>query len=337
MRQPSDFPRIPLATLPTPLERLERLGDTLGLRLWMKRDDYTGLGGGGNKVRKMEFLMPEAVRQRADVVITTGGHQSNHARIVAAAARRFGMESLLVLRGAAPCVWQGNLLLDRLLGATVDFLGYEEYLEQISGRIEAHVDRLRMAGRRPYVIPLGGATAEGALGYVAAVEELAGQWSGIGGPPPDYVVVAGGSAGTLAGLLVGLQQTWPETRLVGVSVAWPAEQVRERTLHLAAQTRELLGWHEVAVGDALVVSDEFVGERYAVPTAGGVAAIRRIAALEGILLDPVYTGKAMDGLISMAERGLLERSSRVVFVHTGGLPSLFAFANELAVPVRSAG
>ncbi|HLJ60526.1 MAG TPA: D-cysteine desulfhydrase family protein [bacterium] len=329
MKHPTDFPRVPLAVLPTPLEPLERLGRALDMRLWMKRDDYTGLGGGGNKVRKLEFLMPEAIRQRADVIITTGGHQSNHARIVAAAARRFGMDSLLVLRGAAPNTWQGNLLLDRLLGAELDFLPYDEYLDLVAARIEARAEELRAAGRRPYVIPLGGASAEGALGYVLAVEELAEQWTRLDDRGPDYVVAAAGSAGTLAGLLVGLERVWPETRLLGISVAWPADRVRERTLELAADTRALLGWTETGAHEALILTDEHVGPRYAVPTDGGIAAIRQTAQTEGIMLDPVYTGKAMDGLIALARNGRLGRSPRVVFVHTGGMPSVFAFADAL--------
>lgn len=329
MKHPTDFPRVPLAMLPTPLEPLGRLGRALDMRLWMKRDDYTGLGGGGNKVRKLEFLMPEAIRQNADVIITTGGHQSNHARIVAAAARRYGMDALLVLRGAAPNTWQGNLLLDRLLGAELDFLPYDEYLDLVAPRIEARAEQLRAAGRRPYVIPLGGASAEGALGYVLAVEELAKQWTRFDNRGPDYVVAAAGSAGTLAGLLVGLQRIWPETRLLGVSVAWPADRVRERTLELAVETRALLGWAESRGDDALIVTDEHVGSRYAVPTDGGIAAIRQVAQTEGIMLDPVYTGKAMDGLVTLARNGRLGRSPRVVFLHTGGMPSLFAFADAL--------
>jgi D-cysteine desulfhydrase len=329
MKHPTDFPRVALATLPTPLERLERLGGALGLQLWMKRDDYTGLGGGGNKVRKLEFIMPEAIRQRADIVITTGGHQSNHARIVAAAARRFGMDSLLVLRGAAPDTWQGNLLLDRLLGAELDFLPYDEYLAVVDAHIEARTVQLRTAGRRPYLVPLGGATPEGALGYVLAVEELAEQWASLDVPAPDYVVSAAGSTGTLAGLMVGLRRIWPGTRLIGVSVAWPAAQVRERTLALAEETRALLEWPHAPVADALIVTDEHIGPRYAVPTDSGIAAIREVARLEGIVLDPVYTGKAMDGLMALARSGRLDHSSRVVFFHTGGLPSVFAFAGTL--------
>jgi D-cysteine desulfhydrase family pyridoxal phosphate-dependent enzyme len=322
-----DFPRLPLASLPTPFESLPRLGDSLGLNLWIKRDDYTGLGGGGNKVRKLEFLMAEAVEKRANVVITTGGHQSNHARLVAAAACRLGMKPVLLLRGDRPNIWQGNLLLDRLFGAEFEFLSYDDYLQIIDERMAAQVQRIKAQGLNPHVIPLGGASSLGALGYVLAVQEMAEQWAQLDLPHPDYLVVAAGSAGTQAGLEVGFRRWWPRTKTIGISVSWPTARVRERVAQLAMETAQLLGWPYEFTPEDVWVEGDFIGPRYGVPSEGAIRAIHHVALSEGIVLDPVYTGKAMDGLMTLAKGGTFKPQQRVIFLHTGGMPSLFSFAN----------
>lgn len=322
---PNDFARVDLGFFPTPIETLPRLGAELGVALSIKRDDFSGFGGGGNKVRKLEYLMAEALAAKAQVLITTGGHQSNHARMVAAAACRFGMDSVLVLRGNPPSEYQGNLLLDRLFGATLEFLEPTEYFTLVDPRMEAHAEAARGAGRVPYIIPLGGATPLGAVGYVRAVEEMMDQVE----QPPDVVVVPVGSGGTLAGLLVGARRHWPGTRMVGISVSRDRAWFQERVAGMADACAALLGWDmRFAPGD-IWVEDGHVGPGYGQPSAGGIAAIRRAARTEGMLLDPVYTGKAMDGLTALIGSGAVAPGARVLFIHCGGSPALYPFAAVL--------
>lgn len=330
MRRPEDFPRVALGSVPTPIERLRAYGGRLGVELWTKRDDLTGFGGGGNKVRKLEFLMAEALAAGAQVLITTGGHQSNHARMVAAAACRFGMRPVLVLRGNPPEEWQGNLLLDRLFGAEFEFLPPDDYFQLIDGRLAAQAERARAAGRTPYVIPLGGATPLAALGYVLAVEETARQFDAAGMGRPDLIVTAAGTGGTQAGLEVGVRRHWPGTRVVGISVSRDRAYFQERVAELASGCADLLGWpYRVAPADVWI-EDGYVGPGYGVPSDGGVAAIRDLAAGDALLLDPVYTGKAMDGLRGLVASGAVRPGQRVLFLHTGGLPALYPFARVLA-------
>ncbi len=322
---PNDFPRVGLGFFPTPIEALPRLGAELGVAMSIKRDDFSGFGGGGNKVRKLEYLMAEALAAHAQVLITTGGHQSNHARMVAAAACRFGMSSVLVLRGNPPSEYQGNLLLDRLFGATLEFLEPTEYFTLVDPRMEAHAEAARGAGRVPYIIPLGGATPLGAIGYVRAVEEMMDQVE----QPPDVVVAPVGSGGTLAGLLVGARRHWPGTRVIGISVSRDRPWFQERVAGMADACAALLGWDfRFAPGDVWV-EDGHVGPGYGQPSAGGIASIRRAARTEGVLLDPVYTGKAMDGLTALIGSGAVPRGARVLFIHCGGSPALYPFAAAL--------
>lgn len=326
---PDDFKRIELGFMPTPIERLDRLGAALGIGLTIKRDDFNGFGGGGNKVRKLEFLLADALERKANVLITTGGHQSNHARMVAASACRLGMRSVLVLRGDAPDEYQGNLLLDSLFGATFEFLDPDDYFHLIDGRMEAQAEAARAAGEVPYIIPLGGANPLGALGYVRAVEEMAAQLAAREAPPPEVVVAPIGSGGTLAGLLVGARRHWPDTRLVGISVSRDAAWFRERVAQMATECADLLGWSERWTPDQVWVEDGYVGPGYGKPSAGGIAAIREAARSEGLLLDPVYTGKAMHGLRGLCEGGAIAPGTRVLFLHCGGAPALYPFAREL--------
>ena len=323
------FPRIDLGFFPTPIEAMPRISAALGIELHIKRDDYTGFGGGGNKVRKLEYLMADALAQRADVLITTGGHQSNHARMVAAAARKFGMEAVLVLRGNAPGEYQGNLLLDKLFGATIEFLDPDEYFHLIDRRMETHARDARGAGKTPYIIPLGGANPLGAMGYVRAVEELARQLAATGHAAPDFIVAPVGSGGTLAGLHVGVRRHWPTTTVIGISVSRDAAWFQERVACMATECAALLHGNFSFAPEDIWIEDKHVGPGYGKPSAGGNAAIKRLAREEGVLLDPVYTGKAMHGLFSLVASNAIPQGARVLFLHCGGSPALYPFARQL--------
>lgn len=327
--RPDHLARLKLGFLPTPVEPLDRLGAELGIRLSVKRDDFTGFGGGGNKVRKLEFLMAEAVQQGADTVITTGGHQSNHARMTAAAARKFGMRPVLVLRGHRPETLQGNLLLDHLLGAEIDFLDPDAYFAEISPRMQHHADLAAARGGRAYVIPLGGASALGAMGYVVAMEELAGQLRDAGLPAPDLLVAPVGSGGTLAGMHVGCALHLPHTRVLGIAVSGSAVPFPERIAVMANDAAALLGMARRWTPADIPVETGYVGPGYGMPSEAGNEAIRHAARTEGMLLDPVYTGKAMAGIAGCIAGGLIARGSDVMFVHCGGSPALFPFAGVL--------
>ena len=325
----NDFRRLDLGFFPTPIEPLPRLGQSLGITLSIKRDDYCGFGGGGNKVRKLEFLMAEAVDTGVEVVITTGGHQSNHARMVAAAACKLGMEAVLVLRGHPPTEYQGNLLLDRLFGAQLEFLDPVAYFDLIDDRMQAHADAAARQGRKAQIIPLGGANALGALGYVRAVEEMAAQMREMGDAPPDVIVLPVGSGGTLAGLTVGCRQHWPDTRAVGISVSRDRAWFQDRISKMATDCAALMGLKDTWRAEDIWIEDGFVGPGYGIPSDGGNAAIHLAARSEGLLLDPVYTGKAMDGLRHLCRSGHMPGGSRVLFIHCGGSPALYPFAKTL--------
>lgn len=324
-----DFPRVALGFFPTPVEPAERLGAALGVTLCIKRDDFSGFGGGGNKVRKLEYLIAEAIAKGAKVLITTGGHQSNHARVVAAAACRFGMRSVLVLRGNPPAEYQGNLLLDRLFGATFEFLPPDEYFGLIDGRMAAHAEAARANGEPAYVIPLGGASGLGALGYVRAADELATQYEAAGTAPPEVIVLPVGSGGTMAGLLVGMRRRWPGTRVLGISVSRDSAWFRQRVSAIANETADMVGLPQRFRPDDVWVQDGYVGPGYGVPSPGSITWIHRAARAEGLLLDPVYTGKAMHGLEGTIAAGQIAPGTRVLFLHCGGGPSLFPFAQQL--------
>lgn len=320
----ADFPRLTLAHLPTPLEPAPRLGAAIGLpQLWMKRDDCTGLAMGGNKARKLEYLVAEARTQAADVLLTTGGAQSNHARMTAAAACRYGMQSLLFLCDPQPPMEQGNLLLDRLFGAEVRFLPGLT-IHDMNARMEEEAELVRARGRRPYIIPVGGSTSLGCLGYVRAVEELARQTAEIG-LRVDAMVVATGSTGTLSGVLIGARLFMPGARVYGISVSPSAELGRRKCAGIVAGASELLGEPWRPAGEEVTLRDDWLGPGYGISTPEGMEAIDLAARMEGILLDPVYTGKALAGAKGLASEGELHPGDHVVFWHTGGAPALFAF------------
>jgi D-cysteine desulfhydrase family pyridoxal phosphate-dependent enzyme len=318
--------RLPLVHLPTPLEPLDRLGAHLGMapgHLWVKRDDLTGLAGGGNKARKLEYLCADALAQGCDTLVTGGGAQSNHVRMTAAAANRLGLDCTVVLNGERPDPPSGNVVLDELLGPEMVWAGKAGELDYYG--VEAAIDdacrRLLASGRRPYAMPIGGASAVGALGYVRAGEELRAQ-----DPDFDVVVVADGSGGTHAGLVAGLGD---HRAVYGVDVGARPDLDRQVPAK-AAEVARLAGFPG-PIGDpgpdglpAAVVDHDHFGDAYGAPTSETWEAIRLAARTEGLILDPVYTGKAMAGLVAAVGGGRIARDARVVFVHTGGLPALFA-------------
>jgi D-cysteine desulfhydrase family pyridoxal phosphate-dependent enzyme len=323
------FPRIPLAHLPTALEPAPRLGAAIGLpKLWLKRDDCTGLAMGGNKARKLEYLLAEAVEQRADVLLTCGGVQSIHARMTAAAACKLGMASVLFLCDPPPAVEQGNLLLDRLFGAEVRFLPGAP-ISDSNAAMEAEAAELRARGRRPYIFPVGGSTPLGCLGYVRAVRELAEQ-AREQGLRIDAITITAGSTGTLAGTLLGARAFLPETRVYGISVSPRAEAGQRKCAGIIRDAAELLGADWRPEPAEVPVLDDWLGPAYGIPTPEGLEALRLAARLEGVLLDPVYTGKALAGTRGLAARSDLQPHETVVFWHTGGAPALFAFNEILA-------
>jgi D-cysteine desulfhydrase family pyridoxal phosphate-dependent enzyme len=311
-------PRMELAITPTPLQETPRLAAALGLdRLLVKRDDNTGLALGGNKARKLEYLVAAATRAGTDILLTVGAPQSNHCRCTAAAARVAGMDAHFVFNGPPVDEVQGNLLLDRLLGATWSFSSDRPASERIAELAE----ELRAAGRRPYVIPGGGSNGLGALGYVRCALELADQLAAHGGRP-RYLVCAGGSCGTLSGLTLGLALVGSDAQVAGVSISNSVPDRVARTREIMAESCEHL---DMALPNAApVIWGGYVGSGYGMPTELSTRALETAARTEGMILDPVYTAKALGGLIGEIEDGRVKRDDLVVFVHTGGTPALFA-------------
>ena len=313
-------PRVAIAHLPTPLEPMPRLSAHLGgPELWVKRDDQTGLATGGNKTRKLEFLVAEALAQGADTLITCGAAQSNHARQTAAAAARMGLACTLVLRDPAPLQVQGNLLLDRLLGARVVWT--EGVL--MEEKLAAVAAELADQGRQPYVVPYGGSNPVGASGYVAAMDELLYQCAGEG-LFFDRVVFATSSGGTQAGLEVAARARGYAGRVLGISVDPTADALRHILADLATATADHLGLRLDFSPDDFCVEDAYLGGGYGVVSDLEREAIALAARMEGLLLDPVYTGRAFGGLLDLIRQGVLQPGERVLFWHTGGTAGLFA-------------
>jgi D-cysteine desulfhydrase family pyridoxal phosphate-dependent enzyme len=320
-------PRVPLAALPTPLQELPRLGQALGIgSLFVKRDDLTGLAFGGNKVRNLEFRMAEAVAQGANVMIAGLEAQSNSARQTTAAANILDMQTILVLRTDRDWDWQGNPLIDRILGADVRWLETDDpaVMDQTLRDV---AEEQRQLGKRPYVMNHAGAFAVGsALAYVLSTLEIVEQLAAHG-QTPTHLYMASGNKGH-AGLVLGTKLLGLDCRTIAIS----QRRGDDRVSGALKGARDALTWLGVDLplseGD-VETYDEYVGPGYGQPSAGSIEAIRLAARLEGLILDPVYTGKAMAGLIDHARRGLLGKNDTVVFVHTGGLPALFAFKDEL--------
>lgn len=315
-------PRVRLAALPTVLEAAPRLGKQLGVDLYIKRDDNTGLAVGGNKARKLEYLVGDALQNGADTLITTGGPQSNHCRMTAAAAAKCGLDCHLVFTGDAIDVRQGNLLLDQLLGAHLHFLGSDDgKLAEL--RMKELADELKLQGRNPYIVPLGGSNAVGALGYIRAIKEVLDQTDALG-LGFDVIIHASGSAGTQAGLLAGIKAFDLPITVIGISVSRSQERLTREVLELCQATLDNAGLKRSIAPAEVIVYDEFVGRGYGVPTELSTEALEMFARLEGVIIDPVYTAKAAAGLLELTRKGVIPAGSKVLFWHTGGSPALFA-------------
>lgn len=323
------FPRVRLAHLPTPLEPAPRLSEALGVEIWIKRDDCTGLAGGGNKTRKLEFLLGDAMEQGADTLVTQGAVQSNHVRQTAAAAAAHGLGCEIILEErtgstATDYTRNGNVLLDRLFGAGIrTVLGGSD----MAAELETTAADVRRKSGKPYIIPGGGSNAVGALGYVDCAREIVVQADELD-MQIDRIVTATGSAGTHAGLVAGLAVMGADIPVLGIGVRAPKAKQEENVLKLARETAALLGRPD-AVTDAMVAADcDYVGAGYGLIDAAVIEALKLAARTDGIVLDPVYTGKAMKGLIALARAGRFDGET-VVFVHTGGAQGLFGYQGEL--------
>ena len=321
------FPRLRFAHLPTPLEPMENLSRLLdGPNIWVKRDDCTGLAGGGNKTRKLEFLMADAEQQGADTIITQGAVQSNHARQTAAIAAKLGYECYLLLENRTGSddpdfLANGNVLLDDIYNARLsDFPAGTDMNQEMLSLAE----ELRVAGKKPYIIPGGGSNRIGALGYVNAAYELVGQCNDQG-LKVDHIVHATGSTGTQAGLVTGLTAIHSGIDLMGISVRAPKEAQEENVYRLACETAEFIGSSAALNRSDVVANSDYVGEGYGMPTDGMIEAVEMTARHESILLDPVYSGKAMAGLIDLVRQGFYRREENIVFIHTGGAQALSGY------------
>jgi D-cysteine desulfhydrase len=325
-------PRVPLAHTPTPLDLLRRTSKDLGVELYVKRDDLTGSELTGNKVRKLEFLLADAVARGADTVLTCGGAQSNHCRATALAAAKLGLRTRLLLRTPDPTTpppLEGNILLGRLAGAEIVWVTPDEYRQRDEIFVRMSAELVDM-GRRPYIIPEGGSNAIGAWGYVRALEELAADLAALGPPRRTTIVYAAGSGGTGAGLLLGARLLGLDVRIVGFNVC---DDRATFVSAIGAIVEEMIRTHWLKVRFArdrdVEIVDGYVGRGYALSMPDELATITRFVRSEGIVLDPVYTAKACHGMISELKKNPAAFGDRVVFVHTGGIFGLFPAAAEL--------
>ena len=324
------FPRVRFAHLPTPLEHMPNLSRLLGgPEIWIKRDDCTGMSTGGNKTRKLEFLMAEARDQGADIVLTQGATQSNHARQTAAFAARMGMACHILLEDRTgktdlDYTTNGNVMLDWLHGASIE---HRPANPDMNGEMMKVAERMKAEGRKPYAIPGGGSNPTGALGYVNAAIELVTQANDMG-LRLDHVVHATGSAGTQAGLVAGLCGINSGVPLLGIGVRAPKEKQEENVYKLAVLTAEKCGCPTAVKREDVVANCDYVGKGYGFPAPDTIAAIELLARTEAILLDPVYSGKGMAGLIDLCRKGFFKKGQNVVFLHTGGAVGLFGYVDD---------
>lgn len=325
------FPRIHLAQLPTPLEYLPRLTEHLGgPNIYVKRDDCTGLASGGNKTRKLEFLMADAREQGADTIITQGAVQSNHARQTAAAAAKLGMrcELLFENRISNPdrdYLNSGNVLLDRMFDAAIHHCPGGE---DMNAAMEAHADALREKGCKPYIIPGGGSNPVGALGYVNCALEILHQ-ANEQQLHINHIVHATGSAGTQAGLVTGLRATHSGIPVLGIGVNAAREAQEQKVYELALATAEYIGAAGCVNREDVIANCDYIGDGYGIPTEGMRSALLLLARLEGLLFDPVYSGKGLAGMIDLIGKGHFGEDENILFIHTGGSAGLFGYLEEL--------
>jgi D-cysteine desulfhydrase len=319
-------PRLPLALAPTPIMKLERLSRRLGVELYVKRDDLTGLLESGNKVRKLEFLVGEALERGADTLVTCGTLQSNCCRAVAAVSARLGLNAVLAVKGTRPAAYDGNLLLDRLLGAAVRYLSDAEWA-RVDEVLEEMAEALRSQGHRPYVIPESGSNEVGSLGYLECAVELAGQ-IGHGAPRFDTVAISVYSGGSQGGMLMGKQLAGLPSEIVGIPIAWPADKVRHHVEQTMTQAIRRFGF-AIEVPKSIHLLDGYQGVGRAAVGDAELATVVRLAREEGLVLDPVYTAKAFGGLLDTLTKDPKAFGQRVCFIHTGGIFSLFPFRESL--------
>lgn len=318
----ASYPRFPLVNEPTPLQRAERLEQALGPnspRIYIKRDDLTGLAYGGNKARKLEYLVADALEQGATVLVTEGATQSNHARMTAAAAVLAGLKCVLILDARNGAIEDGNLLLDRMMGADVRIFPTGE---ERKAAMQSIGDELRAQGETPYVVPTGGSVPMGSLGYVRATVELESQLLDLG-EVPSRVYFPNGSEGTLAGIVAGAKVLGVSWQPLPVAVEGSAQAMVNAAMPIIEGTLELLGSGRSVDPAEITIEDRFTGAGYGIPTDEGMEAINLLARNEAIFLDPVYTGKAMSALIAHIREAVFSPDESVVFIHTGGTPSLF--------------
>ena len=320
MKEITSFPKINLGCFPTPFYKMAHLSDKLGLSIYIKRDDLSGLAAGGNKTRKLEFVLADAIEQGCDVILTTGQAQSNHAMLTAMACRKADLDPILVLKKRGVTGNKGNMLLNKIVDADVRFVDSDHY-DEVYQEMNILAEELRQKGRNPYLIPVGASVPLGCLGYVAGAIEMFSQADQMG-VDIDQIVCASGSGGTQAGLIVGARLMGKKTRITGI-LASPEQGFDELVYQLSLDTALLLE-ADLGLTREDVILREYVGPGYGVPSEGGTAAIKLVAETEGFLLDPVYTGKAFGGLISLVNEGYFKKDETIAFIHTGGLPALFA-------------
>ncbi len=322
-------PHIPIARLPTPIESLERLSrDWAGPKILVKRDDLTGAPLTGNKIRKLEFFARAAIDTGCDTLITCGAIQSNHARATAIVAAKLGLGSYLLLRGEADAGYEANLLLDKLVGAKVKYVTREEYFNA-QDIMHDMAQELAQEGHKAYVIPEGGSNALGSMGYIKAIREIKAQIKGSD-ERPDYIIIPVGSGGTMAGSLLGVKLFNLDCRVIGINVSSTARHHSKRVLHIIEDTIKQFGLGLSISPGEIEIIDGYVGLGYAKSRSEEIEFIKQVAHTEGLLLDPVYTGKTMYGLAGEIKKGRFHSGETLLFVHTGGIFGLFAgYLNDL--------